>query len=142
MAGAGGATGATPIQGSTPASGGPSMWQQFLGQGEGVMGLLESPAFNIGMGLLQHRADKSKTIAQAILGGMTTAQKQALGADKREREENLRQQLDEFFKNQKAMTPQGAATPTGTLVPTGQTDSERIANALRFGGMGIPGLLM
>lgn len=63
--------------------------------------LNQNPLFNMGMGLLAHRADASVNPFGAALQGMQTAQQYQTVADKEKRMEEQREMLEDFFKSQR-----------------------------------------
>lgn len=82
------------------------MGGEQAGQGsEGMQGMLGNPMFQMGQGLMQHRADRNYSIPQAILGGYGSAQQEQESAEERERTEKLRAELEEYFSQQDTSEP-------------------------------------
>ena len=66
----------------------------------GPEGLLANPLFNVGMGLLASGYDQNVNPYQAAVGGLISAQQQQTDALARQRDEEMRQQLADFFAQQ------------------------------------------
>lgn len=82
-----------------------------------AQGLQESPMFNVGMGLLDHRNNRNKTsLAEGVLGGLGTAAQQTKSREEEERMAEFRQRLQEMFQQQQQQ--QGPSTsPVGAGLP-------------------------
>lgn len=83
----------------------PGMGQQqppgLLSDMSGLTSLTQNPLFNVGMGLLAHRADASINPFQAAMQGLQQAQAYQTEAEDRERLEEQRQMLSDFFEEQR-----------------------------------------
>lgn len=89
--------------------------------------LSSNPLFNIGMGLLAHRQDKSVNPFTTISQSLRTSGQEGRTQDKEDRDEELRRMLAEFFANQQG----------------GGQDPSRLNSLLQQGGqqpgIGMPG---
>jgi hypothetical protein len=71
----------------------------LLGNSGGLQNLAGNPLFNMGMAMLSNRYDASVNPAQAILGALQTSGAQQRTLEDRQRDEELREKLIEYFKN-------------------------------------------
>lgn len=79
---------------------------------EGGKGLLASPMFNVGMGLLAHRQNADQTsLMDATVGGLSRAQAQQMAQAEEERQQQFRAALSQYFG--------GGGQPGAAMPPTG-----------------------
>lgn len=103
---------------------------QSMPMNQRVEGLLGNPMFNVGLGLMQHRANKNTSIPQAILGGIGGAQQQKLSMEERERMDKLRDELQKYFE------AQGGQAPMPGMGPEMQKYLEQIQQGRTMYGLG------
>lgn len=91
--------------------------------------LAGNPMFNMGMGLLASSQDRDINPFSAIMSGLNQAGEQGRIQTDRERDEELRKQLVEYFKQMQlgGMVPQPGAPP-GMTGPPGRNFSPTGAN--------------
>ncbi len=95
--------------------------------------LTQNPMFNIGMGLLQHRADASVNPFAAALGGLQSASEASIEAKERERLEQQRKALQEWLQSQGIQMP-GQANVGAQFGQAPGTTSQPFQTPGRYGG--------
>lgn len=78
---------------------------------QGLTGLLQNPMFRTGMGILAANQDPRMNVFQGAMSGLMGAQEMQQAQAERERMEELRRQLGQFFQPQEQSAPMQSIYP-------------------------------
>lgn len=113
---------------------------------QNMTGLMQNPAFNVGMGILAANRDPRQNVFQGAMAGLQSAQEQQAAQEQQQRMEELRQQLAEFFQTQQGQAPDQTAQPggampgpAGLMQQPGMSLTDQLLSQMNMGTM-MPGM--